>query len=78
MKSEVLRIVQEIHADEAYLKYIKDRWGIDFKGGKFEKKAIDAGIDCTHFFSDPDSWVEGKILEILKDNAEDEANAKLH
>ena len=39
LKLEVLRIVQEIHADEAYLKYMKDRWGIDFKGGKFDKKA---------------------------------------
>ena len=30
MKADELKVVQEIYSDEAYLKYMKDRWGIDF------------------------------------------------
>ena len=50
MKAEEISVVEEIHRDEDYLKYMKDRWGIDFKGGTFDQNAREAGLDSTHFF----------------------------
>ena len=57
MKADELKVLQEIYADEAYLKYMKDRWGIDFKSGTFAQKANDACLDGDHFFS---SEIEGQ------------------
>ena len=51
LKEEELKVLQEIYEDKAYLKYMKDRWGIDFASGTFSKKAIDAGLDEDHYFS---------------------------
>ena len=51
MKEEELRVVHEIYEDEAYLKYMRNRWGIDFKSGTYAQKANDACLDEDHFFS---------------------------
>ena len=52
IKEEELNIIQEIHGDEAYLKFMKNRWGIDFNSGTYVQKAIEGGIDNTHFYED--------------------------
>ena len=56
LKSEVVKVVQEIYQDEAYLQYMKDRWGIDFEEGTFTKKAEVSDLDSLHFFSDYKDW----------------------
>ena len=65
MKTEEINVVEEIHRDEDYLNYMKNRWDIDFKGGTFGKRAREAGIDSTQFFEDP-VWPEHSEDEYIK------------
>ena len=57
IEAEELEIVKEIHRDQAYLNFMKNRWDIDFKKETFGKRAREAGIDRTLFFEDP-TWSE--------------------